>query len=88
MTLFEGLLESAPQLVLQLVVLFAGVHVDDVALLFETAAGGLEANELLFTWPWFRGLFHLLSLLFSFASLLVTIVYYNEERWTSARPTR
>ena len=86
MTLFEGLLESAPQLVLQLVVLFAGVHVDDVALLFETA-GGLD-SDLLFTWPWFRGLFHLLSLLFSFASLLVTIVYYNEERWTSARPTR
>ena len=88
MTLFEGLLESAPQLVLQLVVLFAGVHVDDVALLFEAITGGLEASELVFTWPWFRGLFHLLSLLFSFASLLVTIVYYNEERWTSARPTR
>ena len=88
MTLFEGLLESAPQLVLQLVVLLAGVHVDDVALLFEAITGGLEASELVFTWPWFRGLFHLLSLFFSFASLLVTIVYYNEERWTSARPTR
>ena len=82
MTLFEGLLESGPQLVLQLVVLFSGVHVDDVVLLFTDFEGSG------FTWPWFRGLFHILSLMFSFASLLVTLIYYNEERWTSARPTR
>ena len=67
---------------LQLVVLLAGVHVDDVKLLFTD----YEASA--FTWEWFRGLFHVLSLLFSFVSLLVTLIYYNEERWTSARPMR
>ncbi len=78
--LFEGLFESAPQLVLQLVVVFRGVHLEDLALLTDI--------DERFSWPWFRGLFHVLSMCFSFLSLVVTLVYYNEERWTSARPER
>jgi hypothetical protein len=80
--LFEGLFESAPQLVLQLVILLCGVHELDLKLLFA----GEEQH--MFSWPWFRGLFYLLGLAFSFVSLVVTVVYYNDERWTKARPQR
>ena len=60
--LFEGLVESGPELVLQLIVVFHGVHLDDLALLGQ--------DEHRFTWPWFRGVIHVLGILTSFVSLV------------------
>ena len=61
-------------LFLKTVTLIHGVHVDDFMLLGD--------EDSRFSWPWFRGLFYLLGLLCSFVSLNITLMYYNEDRWS------
>ena len=68
----EGLFESGPELVLQLVIVLHGVHVQDMALIGD--------EEARWTWPWFRGVLQIFSMICSFASLLATLVYFNDDQ--------
>ena len=70
--LCEGLFESGPELVLQMVVVVHGVHIEDLVILFD--------REHRWSWPWFRGVVHVVGIVNSFVSLVVTVMYYNEEK--------
>lgn len=66
--------------VLQLTIIWRGVLIDDIAILFQEESIGSS--------QWFFGLLSFAALVSSFVSLTVTSMYYNDEKLRSDRPIK
>ena len=87
----QGFLQAAPQLVLQLVILFKGVYIhslhNSIEVFIESEYDFQVLKEYMSHKPlgWYWGLIQVYSLIFSFLSLLQTCVQFNE--WEKRRHT-
>jgi len=91
----HGFLQSAPQLLLQSVILLKGIHihslhevVEAIQLSIEDQNSIIESITLLIsTKPlrWYWGLIQLVSLVMNFISILQTLIQFNE--WSKRRHT-
>ena len=92
----HGFLQSAPQLVLQSVILLKGIHIHSLHQTVEAIQKALADEDMTlvqaFTFltqdrpiKWYWGLIQVASLLLSFLSTLQTLIQFNE--WSKRRHT-
>ena len=92
----HGFLQSAPQLVLQSVILLKGIHIHSLHQTVEAIQKALADEDMTlvqaFTFltqdrpiKWYWGLIQVVSLLLSFLSTLQTLIQFNE--WSKRRHT-